>query len=109
MPPASLWPRHRLPTSLPGLIADVAALRAPLPPLSPCRVDIIGLIGAIVFWPSTVYFPVAMYIRVHSPPRWQRGVMSVVNAAAFVVSVLAAIGSIYNISQEAHTYKVFGR
>ena len=81
----------------------------PLPPLRPHPPpDIIGLIGAIVFWPSTIYFPVAMYTKVHSPPLWQRVCMQVVNVVGFVVSVLAAVVSIRNIIQDAHTYAMFG-
>ncbi|KAI8466468.1 MAG: transmembrane amino acid transporter protein-domain-containing protein [Monoraphidium minutum] len=70
--------------------------------------DIIGLIGALVFWPSTVYFPIAMYTKVHGPPAWQRAGLQAINAVSFVVSVLAAVGSGWNIAQDAHTYALFG-
>jgi hypothetical protein len=70
--------------------------------------DIIGLIGAITFWPSTVYFPITMYAKVHSPLPWQRAVMQVVNISCCVVSVLAAVGSAWNIAQDSHSYALFG-
>lgn len=70
--------------------------------------DIIGLIGAIVFWPSTVYFPVTMYIKVHAPPAWQRAAMQTINVVSFVVSMLAAVGSVWDIMQDASSYKMFG-
>lgn len=61
-----------------------------------------------MFWPSTVYFPIAMYTRVRSPPPWQRRIMAVVNVAAFVVSVLAAVGSLWQIVIDARGYRLFG-
>ena len=70
--------------------------------------DIIGLIGAVVFWPSTIYFPMAMYVRVRSPPAWQRALMTAVNAATCAVSVLAAVGSALQIARDARGYKLFG-
>lgn len=70
--------------------------------------DIVGLIGAVVFWPSTVYFPIAMYVKVRSPPRWQRLAMGAVNAVTFVVSVLAAVGSAWQIARDAKSYRMFG-
>ncbi|GBF92649.1 amino acid permease-like [Raphidocelis subcapitata] len=71
--------------------------------------DIIGLIGAIVFWPSTVYFPIAMHMKVYPPPRWKRLLMHAVNLTCFVLSILAAAGSIWNIARDAGQYKMFGR
>ena len=49
-----------------------------------------------------------MYNKVHSPPLWQRTIMGTVNVVCFVVSVLAVVGSAYNIAEDASTYKMFG-
>jgi hypothetical protein len=93
---------------------DKLTLRAPQTPSHPFftspafHPDIIGLIGAVVFWPSTVYYPIAMYAKVHSPPRWQRALMSFVNWLCFVVSVLAVVGSAANIARDAGSYQMFG-
>jgi len=61
-----------------------------------------------VFWPSTVYFPIAMYIKIRAPPLWQRALMQSVNLVCFVVSVLAAVGSAWNMARDAKNYKMFG-
>jgi hypothetical protein len=102
VPPGAAAPALRL-TLTPG-----PPTPPPHPNPPPPTPDIIGLIGAIVFWPSTVYFPIAMYNRVRSPPPWQRAVFSAVNAICFVVSLLAAVGSCWQIAQDAGNYKMFG-
>jgi hypothetical protein len=57
--------------------------------------NVVGFLGAVSFWPLTVYFPVEMYIV-------QRGVrrrstrwvcLQTLSAACFLVSVAGAIGS----------------
>lgn len=50
----------------------------------------------------------AMYVRVRSPPAWQRALMTAVNAATCAVSVLAAVGSALQIARDARGYKLFG-
>lgn len=64
--------------------------------------DVVGLLGAVAFWPLTVYFPVEMYIV-------QRGVrkgsarwvcLQLLSAACLVVSVAAAAGSIADVAGE---------
>ena len=62
-----------------------------------------------MFWPSTVYYPIAMYSKVHNPPPWKRALMSIVNWLCFVVSALAAVGSASIIAKDAHQYHMFGR
>jgi hypothetical protein len=61
-----------------------------------------------VFWPSTVFFPIAMHMKVYPPPRWKRVLMHTVNFTCFVLSVLGAAGSIWNIVRDAGEYKMFG-
>jgi len=57
--------------------------------------DVVGLLGAISFWPLTVYFPVEMYIKQHGVRRWStRWVcLQTLSAACFLVSVAGAVGS----------------
>ncbi|ERN20018.1 amino acid permease 6 [Amborella trichopoda] len=71
--------------------------------------SVAGLIGAIAFWPLTVYFPVNMYI---AQARLKRGTMKWVLlqcllAASFVVSLLAAIGSVADIIKSLKHSKPF--
>ena len=35
--------------------------------------DFVGLLGSIIFWPMTVYFPVEMYIAQKKIPRFSGG------------------------------------
>jgi hypothetical protein len=71
--------------------------------------DFLGLIGAVSFWPLTVYFPVEMYmaqakVRRFSPTwTW----MNVLSAACLVVSVLAAAGSVQGLIKDVAGYKPF--
>ncbi|EEC81839.1 hypothetical protein OsI_25597 [Oryza sativa Indica Group] len=71
--------------------------------------DVVGLLGAVSFWPLTVYFPVEMYIA-------QRGVrrgsarwlcLKVLSAACLVVSVVAAAGSIADVVDALKVYRPF--
>uniref|UniRef100_A0A0E0Q3R1 Amino acid transporter transmembrane domain-containing protein n=1 Tax=Oryza rufipogon TaxID=4529 RepID=A0A0E0Q3R1_ORYRU len=71
--------------------------------------DFLGLIGAVSFWPLTVYFPVQMYmsqakVRRFSPTwTW----MNVLSLACLVVSLLAAAGSIQGLIKSVAHYKPF--
>ncbi|XBI91518.1 amino acid permease 6-like [Triticum dicoccoides] len=71
--------------------------------------DFLGLIGAVSFWPLTVYFPVEMYmaqakVRRFSPTwTW----MNVLSVACLVVSVLAAAGSVQGLIKDVAGYKPF--
>ncbi|CAL4981936.1 unnamed protein product [Urochloa decumbens] len=71
--------------------------------------DVVGLLGAVSFWPLTVYFPVEMYIV-------QRGVrrgstrwvcLQTLSAACLVVSVAAAAGSIADVIDALKVYRPF--
>ncbi|KAL1214197.1 Amino acid permease 8 [Cardamine amara subsp. amara] len=70
---------------------------------------ILGLLGALGFWPLTVYFPVSMHIvqtkvKKYSP-RWLA--LQLLVLVCLVVSVLAAIGSIVGLINRVRTYKPF--
>ncbi|CAL4989092.1 unnamed protein product [Urochloa decumbens] len=71
--------------------------------------DVVGLLGAVSFWPLTVYFPVEMYIV-------QRGVrrgstrwvcLQTLSAACLVVSVASAAGSIADVIDALKVYRPF--
>ncbi|KHN19623.1 Amino acid permease 3 [Glycine soja] len=71
--------------------------------------DIVGLIGAIGFWPLTVYLPVEMYITQTKIPKWgPRWIcLQMLSAACFVVTLLAAAGSIAGVIDDLKVYKPF--
>lgn len=71
--------------------------------------DVLGLIGALTFFPLTVYFPIEMYkaqakIRNHSA--WGLTLNSL-NFACLAVSVVAACGSVQGLAQSLKVYKPF--
>ncbi|RDX60873.1 Amino acid permease 2, partial [Mucuna pruriens] len=71
--------------------------------------DIVGLIGALGFWPLTVYFPVEMYIAQMKMPKSNMKwiCLQMLSAACFVISIVAAAGSIVGIIADLKVYKPF--
>ncbi|KAL2347199.1 hypothetical protein Fmac_001199 [Flemingia macrophylla] len=71
--------------------------------------DILGLIGALSFWPSTVFFPVQMSIKQKRIPQWSGRwiAMQVVSVVSIIVSLAAAIGSIASIALDLKQFKPF--
>ncbi|TVU13217.1 hypothetical protein EJB05_40752, partial [Eragrostis curvula] len=71
--------------------------------------DFLGLIGAIAFWPLTVYFPVQMYMAQAKTrrfsPRWTW--MNLLSFACLVVSLLAAVGAIKGLATDVKGYRLF--
>ncbi|CAM8946302.1 unnamed protein product [Rhodiola kirilowii] len=71
--------------------------------------DILGLIGAVSFFPLTVYFPVEIYI-VHSKIKkfsstwvW----LKILSFACLIISLVAAMGSLRGLAQSLKHYKPF--
>ncbi|EFH65399.1 hypothetical protein ARALYDRAFT_476902 [Arabidopsis lyrata subsp. lyrata] len=71
--------------------------------------DVVGLLGALGFWPLTVYFPVEMYIAQKKIPRWStRWVcLQVFSSGCLVISIAAAAGSIAGVLLDLKSYKPF--
>ncbi|KAK3121649.1 hypothetical protein QOZ80_8BG0658040 [Eleusine coracana subsp. coracana] len=71
--------------------------------------DVVGLLGAVSFWPLTVYFPVEMYIAQSGVPRWStRWVcLQTLSAACFLVSVAGAVGSTAGVIGSAKQHRPF--
>lgn len=71
--------------------------------------DILGLLGALGFWPLSVYFPVQMNIKQKRIPRWSgRWIgMQILSVVCLVVSLAAAIGSVASIIIDLQKYKPF--
>lgn len=70
---------------------------------------ILGLLGALGFWPLTVYFPVAMHIAQTKvkkySPRWLA--LKLLVLVCLIVSILAAVGSIIGLIHSVKAYKPF--
>jgi proton-coupled amino acid transporter len=61
--------------------------------------DIIGLVGALVFWPAAVYYPIRLYCKLYTPSRRVRLLMHAMNGVAATTSLLAVVGASWNIKQ----------
>jgi hypothetical protein len=64
--------------------------------------------GALTFWPTAVYYPIAMYSKVYRPQGLKKHLMTAVNVFMGTVSVLATVGSISSIVNSASHFKPFG-
>ncbi|KAK7275613.1 hypothetical protein RIF29_16732 [Crotalaria pallida] len=71
--------------------------------------DIVGLLGAIAFWPLTVYFPVEMYIAQKKIPKasLQWISMQMLSFACLLVTLAAGVGSVAGIVNDLKVYKPF--
>jgi hypothetical protein len=71
--------------------------------------DVLGLLGAVGFWPLTVYFPVEMYIRQRKVPTWSYKwiCMQILSVVCLIVSIVAAVGSVASIVLDLKKYKPF--
>lgn len=63
--------------------------------------NVLGILGAMNFWPLTVYFPVEMYIAHSKIQSWTRRwvFLKTLSFLCFLVSLIAAIGSIEGVVQ----------
>ncbi|CAH2038424.1 unnamed protein product [Thlaspi arvense] len=70
---------------------------------------IVGLIGALAFWPLTVYFPVAMHIAQTKVKKYSRRWLALylLIVVCFIVSFLAALGSIVGLVASVRKFKPF--
>ncbi|XP_062178959.1 amino acid permease 1-like isoform X2 [Phragmites australis] len=71
--------------------------------------DILGFLGAVGFWPLTVYYPVEMYIRQRRiqkyTTRWVA--LQVLSFLCFLVSLAAAVASIEGVTESLKHYVPF--
>ncbi|GAB2270384.1 Amino acid permease 3 [Dionaea muscipula] len=71
--------------------------------------DVVGLLGALGFWPLTVYYPVQMYIAQKKIPMWSNKWIGLqaLSTACLAISIAAAAGSVAGIILDLKTYKPF--
>ncbi|KAJ6939205.1 amino acid permease 3 [Populus alba x Populus x berolinensis] len=71
--------------------------------------DIVGLLGALGFWPLTVYFPVEMYISQKKIPKWSTRwlCLQILSVACLIITIAAAAGSIAGVLDDVKTIKPF--
>ncbi|KAJ4895544.1 Amino acid permease 8 [Raphanus sativus] len=70
---------------------------------------VLGLIGALAFWPLTVYFPVEMHISQKKVKKYtMRWIgLKLLVLVCLIVSFLAAVGSIIGLISSVKAYKPF--
>ncbi|WCJ44406.1 amino acid permease 3 [Euphorbia peplus] len=71
--------------------------------------DVVGLLGALGFWPLTVYFPVEMYIAQKRIPKWSTRwlCLQTLSAACLIITIASAAGSIAGVIGDLKTVKPF--
>ncbi|THG10294.1 hypothetical protein TEA_010554 [Camellia sinensis var. sinensis] len=71
--------------------------------------DILALLGAIGYWPLTVFFPVEMYIAKRRIRRWTNRWLGLqlINVVCFLVALAATCGSIQGLSKAFNANKPF--
>ncbi|KAK8710049.1 hypothetical protein V6N13_145393 [Hibiscus sabdariffa] len=77
--------------------------------LLPFFSDVVGILGALGFWPLTVYFPVEMYIEQKKISKWSTRWMCLktLSLACLMISIVAATGSIAGVILDLKVYKPF--
>ncbi|CAN1801493.1 Amino acid permease 3, partial [Linum perenne] len=70
---------------------------------------IVGLLGALGFWPLTVYLPVEMYIVQKNIPKWSMRwlCLQILSGACLIITIAAATGSIAGVLHDLKSAKPF--
>ncbi|KAJ4715212.1 Amino acid permease [Melia azedarach] len=71
--------------------------------------DVLGIIGALIFWPLVVYFPIEMYILQKKIEKWStKWIFSkLLSLFCLVISILAGIGSVVGAALDLKAFRPF--
>ncbi|KAH6835797.1 amino acid permease 8 [Perilla frutescens var. hirtella] len=71
--------------------------------------DVLAFLGAIGYWPMTVFFPIEIYITKNKIRRWTSRWLGLqlINTVCLLVAVVAACGSIQGFTKALKTYTPF--
>jgi amino acid permease len=95
--PTDRPPRAGLPLRLALRTAYVVAVTAAAVAFEGSFEGIVGLGGAVVYWPQAVYVPTAIYLATRQPPRRVRRALAALNAAVGVLAALATFGAVHSL------------
>lgn len=68
---------------------------------------ILGLAGALAFWPATVLFPIVCWIAVFKPRPGVKWALQGLNLACFIVTAMTAVSGVQQIVVQASQFKIF--
>lgn len=68
---------------------------------------VLGFVGAVGFWPATVFFPINCWIKVFRPRRTLRFFLHALDFFCFIVTLLAIAGSVEAMIDSAKNVQVF--
>jgi proton-coupled amino acid transporter len=69
---------------------------------------ILGFVGAVGFWPATIFFPIECWCKVFRPGRKQRIAMQCLDVFCFCVTVACIVASVQSIVANASSMQIFG-
>lgn len=75
--------------------------------LLPFFSQIVGLVGAIIYWPTAIFFPIMLWLVVFPPKLSVRLLLQALNVALLGVALVSIVGSVRSIVQNAATFGVF--
>lgn len=77
--------------------------------LLPFFADVVGLLGALGFWPLTIFLPVQMHIVQAQVPKWKPKwvALQILSVICLAISLLAMSGSVAQIVVDCRNYKPF--
>lgn len=79
------------------LVASAMILSVLVPSFS----SVIGLVGALLYWPAGVLYPILLWGTVYRPGAGLRRAMGALNVLMLLVSVAGTVGSVYEIVRAA--------
>ncbi|XP_050363496.1 amino acid permease 3-like [Argentina anserina] len=70
---------------------------------------VVGFLGALGYWPMSIYFPVEMYIAQKKIPKWSTRwlCLQILSLSVLVIALLAAVGSVAGVVESLKDYKPF--
>lgn len=75
--------------------------------LVPLFTDFVGLVGALAYWPTFVFFPLSMWVRMRACTLRRRVLYQGLSLLLLSLSTAAIIGAVRNIIVDAGQYRLF--